>query len=123
MGPQPAEQVVLVIGTGSGKTLVVMISAAATDTGTTILVLPIVALCADMLWHFCEVGIWPLIWSVDCKQSASLVIVTTEVVCTEHFLDYTHRLVKCQRLDWIVIDKCHLSITANDYQACMSQLG
>ncbi|KAF2813232.1 uncharacterized protein BDZ99DRAFT_251851 [Mytilinidion resinicola] len=27
MGPQPAEQVVLVIGTGSGKTLVVMIGA------------------------------------------------------------------------------------------------
>lgn len=44
MGPQPAEQVVLVIGTGSGKTLIVMVGAAVADTGTTIFVLPIVAL-------------------------------------------------------------------------------
>jgi superfamily II DNA helicase RecQ len=94
IGPQPAEQVVLVIGTGSGKTLVVMISAAAADAGTTILVLPMVALRADMLRRFCEVRIWPLIWSVDCKQSASLVIVTAEAVCTERFLDYARGLAK-----------------------------
>jgi hypothetical protein len=123
MGPQPAEQVVLVIGTGSGKTLVVMISAAAADAGTTILVLPMVALRADMLRRFREVGIRPLIWSVDCKQSASLVIVAAEAVCTERFLDYARGLVKRRRLDRIVIDECHLSITANDYRAYMSQLG
>ena len=52
MGPQPAEQVVLVIGTGSGKTLVVIIRAIIADTGTTILVLPIVALRGDMLRRF-----------------------------------------------------------------------
>jgi hypothetical protein len=44
IGPQPAEQVVLVIGTGSSKTLVVMIRAIITDTGTIILVLLIVTL-------------------------------------------------------------------------------
>jgi superfamily II DNA helicase RecQ len=44
MGLQPAEQVVLVLRTGAGKTLVVMISVAIADTGTTILILPIVAL-------------------------------------------------------------------------------
>ena len=49
MGPQPAEQVVLVIGTGSGKTLVVMIGAAVADARTTILVLPMVALRGEML--------------------------------------------------------------------------
>ena len=52
MGPQPAEQVVLVIGTGSGKTLVVMIGAAIADAGTAILVLPIVALRGDILRRF-----------------------------------------------------------------------
>ncbi|KAH8749802.1 hypothetical protein BGZ57DRAFT_968235 [Hyaloscypha finlandica] len=44
MGPQLAEQVVLVIGTGSGKTIVVMIGAAISSAGTTILVLLMVAL-------------------------------------------------------------------------------
>jgi superfamily II DNA helicase RecQ len=66
MGPQLAEQVVLVIGTGSGKTLVVMIGAVIIDTGTTILVLPIVALRGDMLRRFHEIGIRPLIWSINC---------------------------------------------------------
>jgi superfamily II DNA helicase RecQ len=66
MGPQLAEQVVLVIGTGSGKTLVVMIGAAIIDTGTIILVLLIVALRGNMLRRFHEVSIRPLIWSVDC---------------------------------------------------------
>jgi hypothetical protein len=49
MGPQPAEQVVLVIGTGSGKTLVVMVGVAVADAGTAILVLPMVALRGDVL--------------------------------------------------------------------------
>ena len=44
MGPQLAEQVVLVIGTSSSKTLVVMIGAVVVDARTTILVLLIVAL-------------------------------------------------------------------------------
>ena len=123
IGPHPAEQVVLVLGTGSGKTLVVMISAATTDAGTTILVLPMVALRTDMLRRFHEVGIRPLIWSVDCTWSAPLVIVVAEAVCTERFLDYARALVNRQRLDRIVIDECHLSITANDYRPCMSQLG
>jgi hypothetical protein len=122
MGPQPAEQVVLVIGTGSGKTLVVMIGAAIADAGTTILVLPMVALRGDMLRRFHEVGIRPLIWSADCKRSASLVIVSAEAACTQGFLEYCHVLVSKQKLDRIVIDEGHLTITAH-YRLCMTQLG
>jgi superfamily II DNA helicase RecQ len=66
MGPQPAEQVVLVIGTGSGKTLVIMIGTTIANTGTAILVLLIVTLQSDILRHFHEVGIRSLIWSVNC---------------------------------------------------------
>jgi Lhr-like helicase len=123
MGPQPAEQVVLVIGTGSGKTLVVMIGAAIADAGTTILVLPMVALRGDMLRRFHEVGIRPLIWSVDCQRSASLVIVSAEAACTRGFLEYCHILVSKQKLDRIVVDEGHLTITARNYRLCMAQLG
>jgi hypothetical protein len=44
IGPQLAEQVVLVIGTSSGKTLVVMIRAAVANARTTVLILLMVAL-------------------------------------------------------------------------------
>jgi orsellinic acid/F9775 biosynthesis protein OrsD/helicase-like protein/RAD3-like DEAD/DEAH box helicase len=123
MGPQPAEQVVLVIGTGSGKTMVVMIGAAVADAGTTILILPMVALRGDMLRRFHEVGIRPLVWSVGCKKSASLVIVSAEAACTQGFLEYCHIQVSKQELARIVVDECHLTITTSNYRPCMAQLG
>jgi hypothetical protein len=123
MGPQPAEQVVLVIGTGSGKTLGVMIGTAMSEATTTILILPMVALRADMLRRFHAVGIRYLVWSVDCKQTASLVIVSAEAACSQSFLEYAHVLVSKQKLDRIVLDECHLTITASDYRPCMAQLG
>ena len=82
MGLQPAEQVILVLRTGASKTLVVIISAAVVDAGTTILILPTIALQGDMLGRFYKVGIRPLIWSIGCKQSACLVIVLAEAACT-----------------------------------------
>jgi superfamily II DNA helicase RecQ len=123
MGPQPAKQVVLVIRTGCSKTLVVMIGAAIADAGTTILILPIVALQGDMLRRFHQVGIRPLIWFMDCKQSALLVIVSAEAACSQSFLEYAHVLVSKQKLDHIMLDECHLTITASDYRPCMAQLG
>ena len=48
---------------------------------------------------------------------------SAEAVCTESFLEYAHLLANRQQLDRIVIDECHLTITANDYRKCMSQLG
>jgi Lhr-like helicase len=123
MGPHPAEQVVLVIGTGSGKSLIFIVGASVADARTTILVLPMVILRGDMLRRCHLIGIRPLIWSVDCKQSASLVIVSAEAVCTETFLDYARGLVSRQKLDRIVIDEGHLTITTSDYRPCMAQLG
>jgi Lhr-like helicase len=123
LGPQPAEQVVLVIGTGSGKTLVFLVGTAAADAKTSILILPAVALRGDMLRRCHLVGIRPLIWTVDCKRSASLVIVSAEAACTQSFLEYAHKRVYNQELDRIVVDEGHLTVTASDYRPCMSQLG
>jgi hypothetical protein len=62
------------------------------------------------------IDIQPLIWSVDYKQSASLVIVSVEAIYTETFLDYTYGLVSRQKLDRIIINKGHLTITTSDYR-------
>ena len=73
-----------------------------------------------MLRHCHLIGIWPLIWSVNIKQSALLVIVSAEAVCTETFLDYACGLVSRQKLDRIVIDEGHLTITTSDYCLCIA---
>ena len=123
MGTQHAEQVVVVLGTGSGKTLIPMVGASVADARTTILVLPMVALRGDMLRRCLLVGIRPLIWTPGLKQSASLVVVSAEAVCTSDFLNYAHTLVRRQALDRIIFDEAQLTITANDYRLCMSQVG
>jgi Lhr-like helicase len=123
LGPQSAEQVVLILGTGSGKSLIFMVGASVADARTTILVVPMIALRGDLLRRCLLVGIRPLIWTQHCKQSASLVLVSAEAVCTEAFLTYAHGLVAQQELARIVIDECHLTITAGDYRSCMLQLG
>jgi hypothetical protein len=78
----PAKQVVLVLGTSAGKTLVVIISTSITDTGTIILILSTIALRGNMLRHFYKVGIRPLIWSIDYRLLALLVIMLAKAAYT-----------------------------------------
>jgi superfamily II DNA helicase RecQ len=122
MGTQHAEQVVAVLATGSGETLIPMVGASVADARTTILVLPMVALRGDMLRRCLLAGIQPLTWTSGLNQSASLVVVSAEDVCTSDFLDYAHALVRRQALDRIIVDEGHLTITANDYRRWMAQL-
>jgi hypothetical protein len=100
--------------------MVVMLRAAIANAGITVLVLLMVALQGDMLRRFHEVGIRPLVWSVGCKQSASLVIMSAEAACTQGFLKYCHIQVSKQELARIIVDKGHLTITASDYRLCMA---
>jgi hypothetical protein len=123
LGPRPAEQVVVVAGTGAGKTLVALLSATVAHARTTLFLLPMVALRGDMLRRCQQVGIRPLVWSVESRETAALVFVAVESACTEQFLDYAKGLALRQQLDRIIIDECHLTITASDYRPCMSQLG
>lgn len=87
---------------------------------TTILILPMVALRGDLLRRSRLVGIQPLVWSQGSREAPSLVVVAAETACTEDFLDYAKGLALRQQLDRIVIDECHLTITASDYRPCMS---
>jgi superfamily II DNA or RNA helicase len=123
LGAQRVSQVVVILGTGSGKTMLITLSASLADAGTTILVLPLVALRNDLLRRFREVGIQPLIWTPLTQRTASLVIVSVELACSEQFLEYSQSLVMRQELRRVIIDECHLTITASDYRQSMTQLG
>lgn len=122
MGPQPAEQVVIVLATGSGKTLIIMVAVALKGAATTILILPTVALRGNMIGRLDKVKLKHHVWSPGSTKSAPLVVTSAEAACSDRFLEYANRLVDRQRLDRIVIDECHLTITASDYRRSMSQL-
>lgn len=122
MGPHAAEQVVVVLATGSGKTLVIMVAAALEGARTTILILPTVALRANIVDRFQQAGVKTHLWTPGDSKAAPVVIISAEAACTRGFLEYAHRLKAQQRLDRIVVDECHLTITAT-YRKSMMQLG
>ncbi|RBA14537.1 hypothetical protein FPRO05_03329 [Fusarium proliferatum] len=122
MGPRAPEQVIVVLATGSGKTLVFMVGATLAGAETTILILPTVALRGNMLERLDRVALKHHIWRPGSKKSAPIVVVSAEAACTEAFLEYANRLSDRQCLDRIVIDECHLTITASCYRRSMSQL-
>ncbi|HEY0934969.1 MAG TPA: DEAD/DEAH box helicase, partial [Trebonia sp.] len=116
------EQVVVVMATGEGKSLLFMLPCVLPGAGVTILVLPLVSLRGDLLRRVRELGIDHLVWAPSEQRDAPLVFVTVEAACTEQFRAYAHRLAAAQDLGRIVFDEAHLTVTASDYRQAMVDL-
>ena len=116
------EQVVVIMATGEGKSLLFMLPCILPDAGVTILVLPLVSLRGDLLRRVRELGIDHLVWSPGEQRDVPLVFVTVEAACTEQFRTYAHKLAATQDLGRIVFDEAHLTITASDYRQAMVDL-
>lgn len=57
IGPDAAEQVMVVLATGSGKTLIAIATATLKGAGTTVIMLPAVALRGNMLEQLDKIGL------------------------------------------------------------------
>ncbi|KAG6248565.1 hypothetical protein E4U49_008391 [Claviceps purpurea] len=123
LGPRATDQVVAVLATGSGKTLLYMVGAKLAGAGITIVVVPTVALRENLLFRLSETDIIAMVWKRDAQTEAPVVLVSAEEACSAAFLQYAHKLTISQKLDRIVVDECHLTITANSFRRCMSELG
>jgi superfamily II DNA helicase RecQ len=114
-----AEQVVAILPTGAGKSILFLLPCTLPSAGVTIVVVPLVSLRADLLRRIAKLGIEHVVWAEGEQRDAPLVLVSTEAACTKAFLIYAQRLVTAQALDRIVVDECHLTITAADYRESM----
>ncbi|KAG5912681.1 hypothetical protein E4U61_000174, partial [Claviceps capensis] len=123
LGPRATDQVVAVLATGSGKTLLYMVGAKLAGAGITIVVVPTVALRENLLFRLSEKDITASVWKQNACTEVSVVLVSAEEACSMAFLQYAHRLTISQKLDRIVVDECHLTITAKSFRRCMSELG
>jgi superfamily II DNA helicase RecQ len=110
------KQVVAIMATGEGKSLLFMLPCILPDARVTILVLPLVSLRGDLLRRVRELGIDHLVWAPGELRDAPLVFVTVVAVCTKQFRAYTHKLAATKDLGRIVFDEAHLTITASDYR-------
>uniref|UniRef100_L7IS48 DNA 3'-5' helicase n=1 Tax=Pyricularia oryzae (strain P131) TaxID=1143193 RepID=L7IS48_PYRO1 len=118
--------IVQITGTGGGKSLSFMLPAFCTGiTGTTIVVVPLVALRED-LWRRCrESGIEAHVWtSRGANRAAAIVFVTPESASTKMFRDFVNRLRVRQQLDRVVVDECHMVLDAgSEFRPQLGLLG
>ena len=116
------EQVIAILPTGAGKSMLFMLPCTLPDAGVTILIVPLVSLRGDLLRRVEELQIEYLEWIPGEAREASLLFVSVEAACTSDFIWYARSLVNRQKLDRIVVDECHLTVTAVEYRPKMIDL-
>jgi superfamily II DNA helicase RecQ len=87
------EQVVTVLPTGAGKSLLFMLLCTLPDAQVTILIVPLVSLRGDLLRRMQALKIDHLKWAPRERREVALVIVSTEAASTKDFMKYARRLV------------------------------
>ncbi|KAI6882191.1 hypothetical protein KC360_g5991 [Hortaea werneckii] len=116
------EQVVAILPTGAGKSLLFMLPCTLPNARTAILIVPLVSLHGDMLRRVREMKIDHLEWQPGESREAALILVSAEAVSSKDFMKYARRLIAEQKLDRIVVDECHLTIVAAEYRPSIIEL-
>jgi RecQ family ATP-dependent DNA helicase len=120
-----ASHVVAVMPTGAGKSMLFMLPAWAEQGGTTVVVVPLIALRGDMVRRCRKLGISCAEWeSRRPPDAAAIVLVTPESAVGEEFATFLNRLRATRQLDRIVIDECHIVLNRRyDFRKDMQRLG
>ena len=87
------EQVVAVLPTGSGKSLLFMLPCTLPGAQVTILIVPLVSLRGDLLRRIQALRIDHLEWTPGERREMALVIVSTEAASTKDFVKYARGLI------------------------------
>jgi hypothetical protein len=100
--------VIVVMGTGAGKSLLFMLPAACSS-GLTVVIVPLLSLRGDLKSRCDRMGIECVEWD-SCRphEWAQIVLVTPEAAVGDAFANFMHRQQMMGRLDRIVVDKCHV---------------
>jgi len=123
-----APEVLLVLATGSGKSLMFMLGSSLPDARTTIVVVPLVLLRVDLLRRCRAMGLQPVVWrsgfdiAQNLAETPTLLFVSVEVASHHVFRQHARRLYDLGRLDRFIIDECHLIHTSAHYRPKMRQL-
>ena len=116
------EQVVAILPTGAGKSLLFMLLCTLPNARITVLVVPLVSLYRDMLRRIKEMSIDHLEWRLGESREAALVLVSAEAASSKDFIKYARRLIAEQKLNRIVINECHLTVIAAEYRPSIVEL-
>lgn len=97
---QGKSPVISVMATGSGKSLLFMLPAWAQPGGTSVVVVPLIALRSDMLNRCRRLGIHTMEWNArQPPDGATVVLVTPESALSPDFMTFINRLRLLHQLD------------------------
>ena len=103
--------IVMVMGTGGGKSLAFMLPAFCNRSGLIVVVVPLVGLRQDMMDRCEKLGIPCIEWHRQIRAEvipSRLIFVTPESAVTEEFQMFLSRKRAASELDRIFIDECHV---------------
>jgi len=98
--------ILVIMGTGRGKTMLFQLPAYCAPGGTTIVIVPLSALREDIVERCVKVGIDARKWNGN-STSASIVFAIPEQVKGPTFQRFIRQLHHAQKLDRVVVDECH----------------
>ena len=116
------KQVVVILPIGARKSLLFMLLYTLPNARITILIVPLVLLYGDMLQRIKEIKIDYLEQQLGEKREATLILVSAEAVLSKDFIKYARRLVVEQKLNRIIVNKCHLTVITANYRASIVKL-
>ena len=120
-------QVLAVMPTGGGKSLLYMLPAFVPGSGVTVVVVPLVALKVDVLrrcneQHALTAAEWHPGAAALAGDSVKVLVASVETAASQPFRNHMHILQKEGRLERIVLDECHLVLTSSHYRSGMMHL-
>jgi superfamily II DNA helicase RecQ len=107
---------VIILPTGGGKSLLFQLPATLPGAGVTVVVVPFRALLGDLMKRCEDLEINCVHWTPEQQQRASVMLVVAEAAVSDTFLTFLSDLQVARKLDRIVIDECHVILTAIKYR-------
>ncbi|KAG2737302.1 P-loop containing nucleoside triphosphate hydrolase protein, partial [Suillus brevipes Sb2] len=117
-----AKDLIIVLGTGEGKTLLYMMPAVsiAEKHLASVVIVPLKALLDELRTRFEAKGLPTLTWSAGLKTyNAKTIFVSVEQLESPSFFDYLREGVQQRALSRIVIDEAHYALTSKHYRPCL----
>ena len=120
-------EIVAVLRTGAGKSLLYILPSQLPGAGTTVVVLPLVVLKQEMERRCRLSGIEFYIWGADNdldpdQLRCPLLFVSIDQAVQPRFRTVLNQLHMADALDRIVVDECHLILTAVSYRPRLREL-
>jgi len=113
--------IISILGTGEGKSLAYMLQQRLMGAGTTVVIVPMLALKKDTIRKCQDFGIECRVWNEEPAYGIgnALILVSLDEAVGITFRGFLHRLHSEGQLGSIVLDECHLVVTASRYREKM----